>query len=280
MSFLGRGGVPWPCFCCPPRGLNLLVFGLWQAFPCHDIHRSCGLQHQYPTHEYTQPTYIPTTPTTHSPHPPTMTTKRRRGRPSNAELAARAAAAASASSTPEEEEDAPPVLAPAEAETAMVVALINGGRLGWGKPRDEPWWPCIAARSYGLLHHFTSTDPSSRVAPPRTGQVLAYFLGEDTYDILDEAWFEVGFPLRRPQKTQLAARPEYAEGVGMGERLQARLDALDEKEEHKLRVALSKGAGRMVQVYVEKGGQGKADEEEEEVERGVHAQHLVAGRGL
>ena len=64
--------------------------------------------------------------------------------------------------------------------------------------------------------------------PLGRGRVLAYFLGEDTYDPLDEGWFEVGFTMRKPTKIQIAARPEYAEGAVVGYRLQARLEALDE----------------------------------------------------
>jgi D-3-phosphoglycerate dehydrogenase len=123
--------------------------------------------------------------------------------------------------------------------TAMLLALRTGGHLGWGKPRDEPWWPCIAARSYTVLHHFTSTQEP--LVPLGRGRVLAYFLGEDTYDLLDEGWFEMGYTLKKPTKVQIAARPEYAEGAVVGDRLQARMEALDEEEGEKLRGLLSRG---------------------------------------
>ncbi|EWM30565.1 hypothetical protein Naga_100033g17 [Nannochloropsis gaditana] len=143
-----------------------------------------------------------------------------------------------------------PTLTPSQTQTAMLLALRAGGSLGWGKPNDEPFWPCIAARSYSVLHLFTSTQAPRQ--PLGKGQLLAYFLGEDTYDILDEAWFEVGYVLRKPSKVQLAARPEYAAGVALGEGLQARLDSLDDEEAEKLRGLLRRKEGRVVQVHDDK----------------------------
>ncbi len=147
-----------------------------------------------------------------------------------------------------------------DTEAGMVLALRSGAAvLGWAKAPQDPWWPCIAARSLAPLGLFDddidpsdlelSLDPSG-AAP--NGKWLAWFLGEETCGLVDASFFDLGVYARRPHSKNMQERPEYAKGVRLAERLQARVDALEEGQEMAaLRAAVAAGRAAVIEARAE-----------------------------
>lgn len=147
----------------------------------------------------------------------------------------------------------------ADVEAGMVLALRAGeAELGWAKAPQDPWWPCIAARSsMEPLGLFDDIDPADLCLPlepdgalPR-GQVVAYFLGEETCCLVDNGLFDAGVYAKRPNPRKKEESAEYAAGVEQATRLQGRLDALEEGAEMgRLRAAVQAGKATVVEAGV------------------------------
>jgi hypothetical protein len=170
----------------------------------------------------------------------------------------------------------------ADMEAGMVLALHGGDALlGWAKAPQDPWWPCIATRSLAPLGLFDEIDPVDLQLPldletgavPK-GKVCAFFLGEESCCLVDNGFFDAGVRAKKPHQKPMEERPEYAEGVRLADRLQARLDVLEEgRELYALRLAVQAGKGLVVEAVAATAPAAAAVKEEEE--EGGHATAAV-----